>query len=131
MFTFSASGLVIKPMTIYPYKRIPEKVALSVPTGWGIGRSDTGWMTAAVFHDFIENVFYPGLMENNITLPVILFVDGHKTHVTIEVSELCRRLKIHLIALYPNATRILQPADVAAFRPLKVGWRKGLREWYA
>lgn len=58
-------------------------------------------------------------------------MDVHKTHVTIEVSELCRRLKIHLIALYPNATRILQPADVAAFRPIKVARKKALRDWYA
>lgn len=36
---------------------------------------------------------------------------------------------IILIALYPNATRILQPADVAAFEPLKTGWQKGILEW--
>ena len=48
----------------------------------------------------------------------------------MEVSELCRRLKIHLIALYLNATRILQPADVAAFRPIKAAWKKELRDWY-
>lgn len=53
-------------------------------------------------------------MENHITVSVILFVDGHMTHVRIEVSELCGRLNIHLIALYLNATRILQRADVAA-----------------
>ncbi|KAL4721068.1 hypothetical protein ACJJTC_019363 [Scirpophaga incertulas] len=48
-------------------------------------------MTAAVFHDFIKNVFYPDLIKNNISLPVILFVDGHKNHITREVSEICRR----------------------------------------
>lgn len=118
-------------MIIYPYKRIPDKVTLSVPSGWGIGRSDTGWMTAEVFYDFIANCFYKELLEKKIQLPVVLFVDGHKTHITMEVSELCRSLQIHLIALYPNATRILQPAHVAAFRPIKVAWKKALHEWYA
>lgn len=131
LFTFSAAGVVCDPLIIYPFKRIPDRVTLSVPSGWGIGRSDTGWMTAAVFCEYIANCFYQQLLTNNITLPVILFVDGHKTHLTIEVSELCRSLQIHLIALYPNATRILQPADVAAFRPIKVGWKKALREWHA
>ncbi|KAH9632239.1 hypothetical protein HF086_002874 [Spodoptera exigua] len=87
-------------------------------------------MTAAVFYDYIANCFHQELTQNNIPFPVILFVDGHKTHITLEVSELCRILQIHLIALYPNATRILQPADVAAFRPIKAGWKKMLREWY-
>jgi hypothetical protein len=131
LFTFSAAGSVCSPLIIYPYKRIPDRVTMSVPPAWGIGRSETGWMTASVFYDYIANCFYNYLRENCIPLPVILFVDGHKTHLTLEVAELCRTLKIHLIALYPNATRILQPADVAAFRPIKVGWRKTLREWYA
>jgi len=49
------------------------------------------------------------------------------------LSNLCSQLKIVLIALYLNATRISQPADVSAFvfafRPLKYGWKKGLSEW--
>ena len=35
-------------------------------------------------------------------------------------------LDIILIALYPNATRILQPADVSAFKPIKNGWKKAV-----
>lgn len=36
---------------------------------------------------------------------------------------------IELIALYPNATRILQPADVAVFRPVKAAWKDTARTW--
>lgn len=129
MFSFSASGKVCPPMIIYPYKRIPEKVALSVPTGWGIAKSDNGWMTAEIFFEYVANVFYPYLEKENINLPVIFFVDGHRTHLTYEISKLCSRLKIELIALYPNATRILQPADVSVFRPIKLAWKKAVREW--
>lgn len=39
------------------------------------------------------------------------------------------QLNIILIALYPNATNILQQADVVAFRPIKASWRKGLFDW--
>jgi hypothetical protein len=45
------------------------------------------------------------------------------------VSELCKQLKIILIALYPNTTRILQPADVSAFKPMKSFWKKGVLDW--
>lgn len=58
-----------------------------------------------------------------------MFVDGHKTHLTYPISKLCTDLKIILIALYPNATRILQPADVSCFRPLKALWKHGVLKW--
>lgn len=59
-----------------------------------------------------------------IKFPVILFVDGHTTHISYETSSLCAQLGIILIALYPNANRILQPADVSDFQPLKTHWSK-------
>jgi hypothetical protein len=49
-----------------------------------------------------------------------------KTQITV---QLCNRLQIILIALYPNATRILQPADVSAFRPIKNNWKTGVLAW--
>jgi hypothetical protein len=129
MFTFSASGRNCCLMIIYPYKRIPEKIAKTINPKWGIGRRDNGWMTAIIFSEYISNVFYPHLKENKIDFPVIFFVDGHKTHLTYELSLICKELQIELIALYPNSTRILQPADVSVFGPFKSTRKQSLREW--
>ncbi|XP_074035379.1 uncharacterized protein [Leptinotarsa decemlineata] len=129
MFTFSATGLTTPPMIIYPGKRLKAEIAASVPPEWGIGISDTGWMKAEVFQDYICNVLHPSLVKNNIKFPIILFVDGHSTHLTYELSDICKELKIILICLYPNATRILQPADVSAFKPIKSGWKKVVLKW--
>ena len=62
---------------------------------------------------------------------MVLFIDGHKSHLTYQLSVLCNKLKIEIIALYPNATRILQPADVAVFRRVKIFWWKAVRDWHA
>nr|CAI5852989.1 unnamed protein product [Callosobruchus analis] len=130
MFSFSASGSAAPPMIIYPYKKnVPKDIADTVPDHWGIGHSDNGWMKSELFVDYILNIFHPYLIEQKVKRPVILFLDGHKTHLTIELSELCSRLEIIIINLYPNATRILQPADVSAFKPLKTGWLKAMVEW--
>lgn len=129
MFTFGADGTLTTPMIIYPYKRLPAEIAASVPEGWGIGLSDSGWMKAEVMYEYIANVLYPCLIEKNVKFPIILFLDGHSTHLTYQLSELCTRLDIILISLYPNATRILQPADVAAFKPIKTGWKEGVLDW--
>lgn len=129
MFTFAASGIVTPPMIIYPYKRIPVNVLESVPDKWGIACTESGWMKAHIFYEYISNVLYPSLKEQNVQFPIILFLDGHCSHLTFQLSELCSRLDIVLICLYPNATRILQPADVAAFKPIKDGWRKSVQDW--
>lgn len=129
MFAYLASGKMVDPMLIFPYQRIPAELVRTVPENWGIGRSESGWMTAETFYEWIGNILGPFLTKNNVKLPFVLFVDGHKTHLTRETSELCKELGIVLIALYPNATHILQPCDVAAFRPLKAAWSKGLLIW--
>ncbi|EFN78050.1 hypothetical protein EAI_00126, partial [Harpegnathos saltator] len=86
--------------------------------------SDRGWMTAETFYEYIANVFYSWLQKNNVEFSIVLFVDGHSSHLTLPLSNFCREHKIELIALFPNATHILQPLDVAVFHPLKRAWKK-------
>ncbi|KAJ8935653.1 hypothetical protein NQ314_012702 [Rhamnusium bicolor] len=35
---YSASGIAAPPMVVFPYKRVPKELALTVPEGWAIGR---------------------------------------------------------------------------------------------
>ncbi|KAJ8943143.1 hypothetical protein NQ318_022884 [Aromia moschata] len=128
MLSFSASGAITPPMIIFPNKRLNTVVAQSIPDDWGIGMSENGWMKAEIFVDYIKNVFHKHLVKTNVTFPVILFVDGHRTHLTYQLSLLCSELNIVLIALYPNSTRILQPADVSSFKPLKTFWKQEIFE---
>lgn len=81
-------------------------------------------MKSEIFFECVANILHPYLVKKQIQFPVILFVDGHKTHPTYELSKLCTDLEIILISLYPNATKILQPADVSNFEPLTNSWKK-------
>lgn len=114
------------PTIIYPYKSVPQDVVKSVPSSWGIAKSDNGWMTSVVFRDYIRNVLNPYLDQKQIKKPVLFIIDGHSSHINLETSKMCREMGIILIALYPNVTRIMQPADVSAFKPLKNGWPKAV-----
>ncbi|KAK9686301.1 DDE superfamily endonuclease [Popillia japonica] len=51
------------------------------------------------------------------------------THLHLMESMLQKKLQIILIALYPNATRIIQPADVGVFKPVKALWRRAVLQW--
>ncbi|XP_022826400.1 uncharacterized protein LOC111356328 [Spodoptera litura] len=121
--TFAADGKDVPPFVVYPYKRMPPAVIQNFPDSWYIGRSDSGWMVSNTFFSYIK-LFYDWLVQNEIQLPVILFLDGHKSHINQEMFEFCRVKLIFIYCLYPNATHILQPCDVAIFGPLKKSWRK-------
>lgn len=86
-------------------------------------------MTTEIFYKYIGNAFNTFIRQKGIERPVILFVDGHKTHLIKQISSLCLDLQIILIALCLNATRIIQPADVFFFFPLKARWKEEVIIW--
>lgn len=55
----SAAGDVAPPMIVYPYERIPTAIVNSVPDCWGLGKTESGWMTAVSFYEYVTNVFHP------------------------------------------------------------------------
>lgn len=130
MFSFAADGSVVPPDVILPMKRIRTDLLRSFPADWGIGKSAKGWMDALNFALYIQQVFHPFLVKKGVTFPVIYFVDGHASHMAADVADLCLDLGIILIVLYPNTTRITQPADVAIFKPLKNAWKAAVSEWH-
>ncbi|CAK1582074.1 unnamed protein product [Parnassius mnemosyne] len=86
-------------------------------------------MTCEAFFEYVADIFYPWLIKNKIALPVILFVDGHISHLSFQTSQFCEEKGIVLVALYPNATHLIQPMDVAVFKPLKEAWRRRVQIW--
>lgn len=125
----NAAGLKTPPMLVYPYKRMPSNILLHLPPNWSVGISDSGWQTQQTFYDYISNVFCKWLSDNQIKLPVILFIDGHKSHISLTLSEFCSAHQIQLVALYPNATHVIQPMDVVVFKPLGHSWDDKLKDW--
>lgn len=128
LLTGSAAGVVAPPLVLFRYKRIPSEICNSIPKDWGVGCSDSGWMTCDTFYSYIANIFYPWAKDNT-QFPIILFVDGHSSHFSYHLSEFCKKVGIILIALYPNSTHLLQPMDVAVFKTLKASWKEHVLAW--
>ncbi|KAF2891745.1 hypothetical protein ILUMI_14428, partial [Ignelater luminosus] len=83
----------------------------SMPETWVLGISDSRWMEGDVFYEYIANDFNNWIIEQKIKKPIILFLGGHKSHMTLALSKFCDKNQIILYALPPNKTRILQPTD--------------------
>lgn len=95
-----------------------------MPQNWAIGKSKNGWMTQETFYEYITNIFEPYLRKEKIPKPVILFMDGHSSHLSLHLTTFCIAHGIELIALLPNSSHLLQPMDVAVFHALKTIWRQ-------
>ncbi|KAJ8964810.1 hypothetical protein NQ314_004617 [Rhamnusium bicolor] len=126
LIVISVNGAVAHPCVVFPYVRPPKDVRESMDSSWCLGLSETGWMRSEVFYKYVANSLNPWLEANAIKKPIIFFIDGHKSHLTMSLSEFCSKNGIILYALPPNATHIIQPS---VFKPLKSQWQATVRQW--
>lgn len=99
------------------------------PPGTRYSMSNSGWMEEANFAEWFRKLFLPAVADMKLTGPVILFVDGHQSHCTLQVVEEARDHGICLYTFPPHTTHLLQPLDVAAYGPLKKVWARQLKEY--
>ncbi len=118
----NAAGETLPPLTLWGFEHIPERVYAKKPPHWSYGKSDSGWMTSEVMYEYICNDFYPNLVKKKVEFPVIIFLDGHSSHLSLPLSEFCVLHGIIIVCLPPNCTNYIQVLNVAYFRPMKVGW---------
>ncbi|XP_064641188.1 uncharacterized protein LOC135496014 [Lineus longissimus] len=128
MACFSAAGQYVPPLVIFPGKRM-QNYLLQGADEFCHGISPNGWMDSEVFFEYIANHFYPVVKDMGMKLPIILFVDGHASHVNLETAKFCWDKGIHLYCFPSHCSHILQPCDLSFFKPLKDEWRKAVRRW--
>lgn len=131
LVTANAAGELAPPMVLFKSKSTstPHKISNTAPNDWGLGITPNGWMTGESFFEYMTNVFFPWIEKSDIQLPIIFFVDGHYSYTTLPLSNFCQEKNIHLVALYPNATVLPQPMDVAVLKPLERIWKKEVYDW--
>ncbi|XP_043476436.1 MFS-type transporter clz9-like [Leptopilina heterotoma] len=130
LFMFGADGRRAPPMLMFKGKtKISKNILQHTPSDWGLGISENGWMTADSFHEYFTMVFYPWLTKEDTKFPILVYMDGHASHISIPLLSFCREKQIHLILLFPNSTHLIQPLDIAYFHPLKNLWREMVPIW--
>ena len=111
----------MSPYLVYPgqlmtvrmgYENFPEVIYT---------QTENGWMDTDSFFEFIC-YFNAWVKKLKIVHPVILWVDGHMSHLTAQTARFCQVIGIILFVLLGNATFIIQPFDVGIFSELKQAW---------
>ena len=117
----SASGYTLPPMIVYPRKKsVPEKCREEAMPNTLFTNSANGWINGDLFLLWFE--FF--LRNIPPARPVLLILDGHGSHVSIDLIELARSNGVDLLCLPSHTTHILQPLDVGVFKSFKTHFSK-------
>ena len=101
------------------YKRWTE----GGPAGALHGVDESGWMDASVFLSWFTKLFLRAVCPPDRKRTSPLFLDGHHSHVSLELIRTAHDNNVMLLCLPPNMTHLLQPLDVGVFGPIKNAWR--------
>ena len=121
----SASGKALDPLIVFAGKNLQSTWRGENPlkdTFYSI--SQNGWMTTEVFSEWFSK-----FAEKVTERPLLLILDGHLTHVSVDLVETAILEDITIVKLPPHVTDKLQPLDVTCFGPMKREWERTLNEW--
>ena len=63
--------------------------------------------------------------------PQLLILDSHQSHEVLEMLELAEKERIHILALPPLTTHMLQTLDIVVFKPMKTAYKRHCTEFLA
>ena len=124
-----ASGERLPPYILFKGKNLYKAWTEGGPAGALYGVSESGWMEKANFLEWFKKMFLPAIQHLSTQPGVALFVDGHHSHMSLELIELAREKGVHLVCFPPHMTHILQPLDVSVYHPLKQSWAGVLKQY--
>ena len=83
--------------------------------------SKKGWLNSQTFHNYSTKHFatFEKLSDNKESDPTLILYDGHKSHITLTLSDWAKKHNVTLFVLPPHSSHLTQHLDVAVFGPFK------------
>lgn len=123
----NALGNSIPPVFIIPRVRHNERFTQHGPPGCIAVAHKSGWMTRENFVVFLKHfVKHSCSSPEN---PVLLLLDNHESHVSIEAVDYAKQHGITLLSFPPHCSHKLQPLDRTVYYPLKKHYNMECDSW--
>lgn len=123
----SAAGQQVRPYVIFTGINPEGQWFPDDIPDWTYDSTPSGWSNTNCFRKWFNGVFLPDTEPQDRSLWRILFLDGHKTYVTIDIMFTAWFNKVQLIYLPSHSSHISQPLDVGVFSPLKTYFHQQTR----
>ncbi|KAF2882073.1 hypothetical protein ILUMI_24076, partial [Ignelater luminosus] len=126
-FAVNAVGQSLPPFFIFPRVKYRQDFVSDGPEGSDGDAFSTGWMTAKSFLKFMEHFKkYSHASKEN---PVLLILDNHESHVSVNVIKYARDNGITMVTLPPHCSNRLQPLDVGVYSSFKSRYNNAMTNW--
>ena len=122
----NAIGQTIPPMVIFSGKKFNYDLSEGEVPGTLYGMSGSGWMDQKLFARWFSMHFLKHAVPSR---PLLLLLDGHSSHYTLELIQTAAKKDVVIFCLSPHTTADSQPLDTSVFGPLKTYWSQACREY--
>ncbi|XP_055910788.1 uncharacterized protein LOC129945153 [Eupeodes corollae] len=124
-----ADGNAIPPVYIFPRVFFKESFLVGSPED-SLGLAvQSGWMNSESFVKVAQHI--KKYTHASKEKPVLVLLDNHETHCSIELVVYFRQNGLVLLTFPPHTTHRLQPLDVSVFGPFKSRLRATFNTWSA
>lgn len=122
-----ANGNTIPPAFVFPRVKFKPQFLFGAPPG-SLGLSaKSGWMNADLFLQVCQHIQKHS--KCSVEEPIVLLLDNHESHCSLEVILYCRANGICLVTFPPHCTHKMQPLDVGLYGPFKGYLKRKFNEW--
>jgi len=123
----NAVGNSVPPMFIFPRVYFKDPMLNGAPVGSKGVAHPSGWMTIDLFAQYLKH--FAAHVRCNTTSPVLLLLDNHDSHISIESITYAKENDIVLLTFPPHCSHKLQPLDRSVFGPLKRFYNNACDSW--
>lgn len=124
----SATGNFIPPVYIFPRAKYNPSFINGAPEG-SLGLvSKSGWINSKLFIEVLKHIQrHTRCSKDN---HILLIMDNHESHISIEAIEYEREHGIVFLSLHPHTSHKMQPLDVGVFSSFKIKCRTAINDWH-
>jgi len=113
--TVNASGsIVLPPMIIFKGKSLNEDLFTNAIEGTFFAHSKSSFVDSELFEKWFDRF----IVSVPPKRPLLLLMDGHLSHITLNIIRKATAQDIHILIFPAHLTHLLQPLDVSVFYPL-------------
>ncbi|XP_065668064.1 uncharacterized protein LOC136088301 [Hydra vulgaris] len=113
----NACGNSVLPMFLFPRKKFFDHFIRDGPNEWIGASNGSGWMNEECFLTYLNHFIRH--VKPTKESPVLLLLDNHQSHLSVQLITLCKDNGIVLLSFPPHCTHKLQPLDRPVFGPFK------------
>jgi hypothetical protein len=121
----NGDGEYIPNLYIFKGKQRKDEYVSLCEAGAIYAMQDKAWVTGYIFFKWLDHFLRHLHLRGGIsqTNRHLLILDGHGSHVTLDVIKKAREHGLDLLTLPSHTSHALQPLDVSIFKPFKTAFK--------